>query len=164
MKRLVAALITLGLLTVVFALRRPSSAPVPSQTAAASPEQCIEQMFAAAEQGDVAAYLDCFTGPERDRLARELQDQSSEEFARGLVQTIEALKGLAVYRNSADEKDARQLQLTVERIYAHRTERQFYELVQDVDRWRVNSVRRAEAYQPAKAYGTPVFQPPAAED
>ncbi len=66
-----------------------------------TPEACIERMFAAAQRGDVTAYLDCFTGSERDRLDRELAGQPPEVFARSLRDAVATLKGRAVFRNDA---------------------------------------------------------------
>ena len=69
MKRWIAALLTLLPLAAVLLWGRRGRPPQPPAVATdSSPEACIERMFDAAGRGDVAAYLDCFTGAERERL------------------------------------------------------------------------------------------------
>ena len=162
-KRWLAALITGTLLVVVlWQSRRPPAEP--GQSGEGSPESSVQRMFTAAENGDVAAYLDCFAGEERRRLERDLADQSRDAFARSLKQAVVDLKGRAVFAPARREPGAGETELTVERIYANRTERQTYRLRREADRWRIESVRSAESYQPATPYGTPVFELPPAGD
>jgi hypothetical protein len=93
-KRAAAALVTLGLISTALWFGR-GSPPAAEGSSAAAPDECIERMFAAAERGDVEAYLDCFTGRERERLQRELTAQPRAEYARSLMQSIGDLKGRA---------------------------------------------------------------------
>jgi hypothetical protein len=158
-KRIVAAGITVGVFLVVIVLsRRPTS--VPLAQAGGSPEQCVQRLFEAAERGDVEAYLDCFAGPERERLQDQLQDQDRQEFAASLRLAIQQLKGWSVFSPSDAEPPPRDVQLTVERVYSNRTERQSYQLIRQDDRWRIHSVATMQAFQPDTAYGTPVFEMP----
>lgn len=163
MKRWIAALATLVLLGTALILGR--RAPTPhGGSIASSPEACIDQMFDAAQRGDVVAYLDCFTGPERERLDRELAGQPEEAFARSLVEAVKTLKGRAVSNaDNAETADTR-ARLTVDRVYASRTERQTYHLVAESSTWRIHSVETASAFQPYKPYGTPVYEPAESEE
>ena len=158
MKRTIAALTTLGLILAAIVWGRRQSTTTEAIVAVATPEHCIERMFDVAERGDVVAYLDCFTGPERLRLDRELSGQSLDAFASSLVQVVSELKGRAVYEASKGTGDDDQALLIVERVYASRTEKQLYALVHEPDAWRIHSVQNAEPHQPDKAYGTPVFE------
>jgi hypothetical protein len=122
-------------------------------------------MFTAAEKGDVDAYLDCFTGPQRERLERELASQPREIYARSLAESIRALKGRAVFDASFANPPSREATVTVERVYVHRLERQTYHLVNQSGVWRIDDVQTPSALQPEKAYGQPVFEPaPAGDD
>ncbi len=163
MKRWIAAVATLVLLGAALTLGRRAPTPQ-SDSTASSPDECIEQMFDAAKRGDVTAYLDCFTGPERERLERELAGQPKKAFARSLVEAVTTLKGRAVFETDTSESGDTRTLLTVDRVYATRTERQTYHLVPESDAWRINSVQTATAFQPYKPYGTPVYEPAESED
>jgi hypothetical protein len=157
-KRWIAAVATVVLLGAALMLGRRGPAPQ-ADSNASTPEECIERMFDAAKRGDVAAYLDCFTGPERERLERELAGQPEESFARSLVEAVKSLKGRAIFETDTGESGDPRTLLSVDRVYASRTERQTYHLVPDSDAWRIYSVETATAFQPYKPYGTPVYEP-----
>ncbi len=113
-------------------------------------------MFNAAAEGDVATYVDCFSGPERERLERELADKRRDAFARSLIEAVASLRGRAVF--AAGPVDADRARYTVDRVYERRTERQTYDMVRQSQTWRIERVRTAQPFQPETAYGTPVFQ------
>jgi len=162
-KRWIAAVATLVLLGAALMLGRRAPAPR-ADSVSSSPEDCIDRMFDSAQRGDVAAYLDCFTGPERERLERELAGQPKEAFARSLVEAVKTLKGRAVSKADNGESGDIRKRLTVDRVYASRTERQTYHLVPESDTWRIHSVETATAFQPYKPYGTPVYEPAESEE
>ena len=157
MKRLLAASITVAVLATVLWISR-RSAPIRVDSPANLPETCIERMFSAAEQGDVATYLDCFTGAERLRLDRELADQSRKAYATSLREALRDLKGRAVFAAGTNDQRTNEVGLTVERVYVNRAERQTYRLVRLPDRWRIANVQAVQAFQPATPYGTPVYE------
>jgi hypothetical protein len=161
-KRWIAAVATLVLLGTALVLGRRAPSPQ-VDSIASSPEECIERMFDAAKRGDVTAYLDCFTGPEKERLERELTGQPKEIFAHSLVEAVTTLKGRAVFETDTGESGDTRTLLTVDRVYASRTERQTYHLVPESDTWRIYSVETATAFQPHKPYGTPVYEPAESE-
>ena len=171
MKRTVAALATLLILGAVLWSGRGTLAPpdaAPPTGSADTPEACIERMFTAAQRGNVAAYLDCFSGPERDRLERELAGQPPEVFSRSLQGAVASLKGRAVFRNEAppaatDSAATDSAGYTVDRVYESRTERQLYQLTRQSGTWRIQSVAAANPFQPDKAYGSPVYEEPPAK-
>jgi hypothetical protein len=163
LKRWLALLATAIILAAVLIAGRGKGPPATHQPAAnstISPEQCIERMFDAAERGDVDAYLDCFTGPQRQQIERELTSQTRQSFSQSLVDAIKPLKGRAMIGSPPAEPAANQVELTVERIYANRNETQTYQLLRQSDAWRITAVRSADAFQPPITYGTPVFELP----
>lgn len=162
MKRMLAGLLTLLVLgAVLWQGRGRPPAPLPAPAAADTPEACIERMFAAAQRGDVPAYLDCFTGSERDRLERALAGQKQDAFAQSLRDAVATLKGRAVFRNGpadAAAAAADTASYTIDRVYETRTERQLYQLTCQSGLWRIETVATANPFQPDKAYGSPVYE------
>jgi hypothetical protein len=155
LKRLTTLAATLALLAaaVYFGRERSDERAAP----AASPAECIERMFAAAERGDAAAYLDCFAGVERERLLEELNSGPREKFAAALVDSVRPLKGRAVNGPASKLEGAEQASLEIERIYEHHGERQSYGLSRAAGGWRIVSIGAVERFQQAIPYGTPVF-------
>lgn len=159
MKRAIAVLSTAVLLVGALYLGRGGDGNRRDKAGAGadSPAACLDRMFSAAEKGDVAGWLNCFTGQERQRLAKDVGSQPTGEFAAGLQEAVRALKGRAIsdVGNSGPQVDA--AALWVERIYAHHTERQTYRFRRESDGWRIESLGQVEKHQPPVAYGTPVF-------
>lgn len=158
MKRPLAIAATLALLAgAIYAGRNRDGNQVAGQAAADSPAGCLERMFAAAEKGDIGVWLDCFTGGERGRLARQAESQPAEKFAASLQQAVRTLKGRAISGADASQLEGDVASLSVERIYAHHTERQSYHFRREPDGWRIDSVGAVEKHEPPIAYGTPVY-------
>lgn len=158
MKRPLAIAATLVLLAgAIYLGRSRGVSQTAAQAAADSPTGCLERMFTAAEKGDVGAWLDCFTGSERARLVRQAESQPAEKFAASLQEAVRTLKGRAVSGLNRPQSAGDMASLSVERIYAHHTERQSYHFRREADGWRIDSVGAAEKHQPPIAYGTPVF-------
>ncbi|HEX4148974.1 MAG TPA: hypothetical protein VHY20_08300 [Pirellulales bacterium] len=155
MKRAAAATLTLALLLTALWLGRGRLTA--GSSSAATPDQCIERMFAAGERGDVDAYLACFTGSQKAQVERELAAQSRASFAQGLMSAIAPLKGRAIVNQVASQLTA---EVSVERIYAHRNDLQTYDLECQSGQWRIAAVRPVQALQPPIAFGTPVFAMP----
>lgn len=160
MKRAIAVLATGVLLAGAIYMGRDRGVPRgdTSATAADSPAECLERLFAAAEQGDVPGWLDCFTGQERERSAKEVASQPTGEFAAALQEAVRTLKGRAINDVSGSGPNGDAAVLSVERIYAHHTERQRYHFRREPDGWRIESLGPVEKHQPPVAYGTPVFE------
>lgn len=157
MKRPLAIAATLALLAGAIYLGRSGGGQTAVPIAADSPAGCLERMFTAAEKRDVAAWLDCFTGSERGRLARQAESQPAEKFAASLQDAVRTLKGRAISGSNAPQSAGDTASLAVERIYVHHTERQSYHFRREADGWRIDSVGAVEKHQPPIAYGTPVY-------
>lgn len=158
MKRPLAIVATLALLAgaIYLGRDRPGSRTA-APAAADSPAACLERMFTAAEKGDVGAWLDCFSGSERSRLARQAESQPAEKFAASLQEAVRTLKGRAISGADTSQGARDVASLSVERIYAHHTERQSYHFRREADGWRIDSAGAVEKHQPPIAYGTPVY-------
>lgn len=155
MKRAATLAATLALLAAAVYFGRGQGEP--AARPAASPGECLERMFAAAERGDVEAYLACFTGAEHRRLAAERDRQPRERFAAALVDSLRPLKGRAVNGPATVADQDERATLEIERIYEHHGERQSYGLRREAGGWRIDSVGAVERFQQAIAYGTPVY-------
>lgn len=163
MKRSAALASTLLLLAGAIYLGRGAGR---SGAAADSPTACLERLFRAAETGDAATYLDCFTGPQRERLMKDADSQSRAAFAAALREAIGGLKGRVVSdpgpaapnadRGPAAPNADRAL-LSVERIYERHTERQSYHFTREPDGWRIDALGAIEKLQPPIPYATPVY-------
>lgn len=154
MKRAATLAATLALLGAAVYFGRDRS---PSDAAsAASPAECVERMFAAAERGDIEAYLACFTGAELRRLSAERDAQPRERFAAALVESVRPLKGRAI-NGPSNAPGGDRAKLEIERIYEHHGERQSYVFRREADGWRIESIGAVERFQQAIPYGTPVY-------
>lgn len=155
MKQAVAITLTLALIAGALYLGRNASEK--SDFTAASPAECLEEMYLAAERGDVDAYLDCFTGVQRQRLDAELRTESRDAFASSIAETFRTLKGRAVNDLSTDPVDGDRAQLEAERIYPQYNERQTYGFRCEGGAWRIESLGAVRRFQPPVPYGTPVY-------
>ena len=152
MKRIVAGSITALVLAALLVVAAVRSATPAAQT----PEQCLEQMFQAMKEGNVAAYLNCFTGELRDRLELNAKEQATEKFAGYLRETVAPVKGRAVYKTETSGDD--QIRLVVDRVYERRQwEYQGYRLRRESGTWKIYAIDPAELHYPPVPYGTPAF-------
>jgi hypothetical protein len=161
MKHFLAGAVTLALIAGVLLLGRRKQDT--SAAADATPENCVEQMLAAADRGDVDAYLDFFTGSQREQIERDLAQQTREGFARSLAEAQREMKGRSVQLAAADPNAAAAppsdtAEVTVERIYAHHNQRQTYLLRRTSAGWKIEDLRGAVNFQPPVPYGTPVWE------
>ena len=158
MKHWIAGLATVGLLLAVLWASRTGSRNAPP---AATPDICIQQMFAAAAAGDLDAYLACFGGEERTQMERKFAGQSRDAASAALRAAVAGMKGHAVHGSvpsaSPPERLPEVIELPVERVYAHHNELQTYRLRHKGDRCQIESIRAAGNQLPRIPYGTPVF-------
>jgi len=159
LKHWVAGFATAGLLILALWASRTGSRP--ATAAVATPDGCIQQMFAAAAAGDVDTYLNYFCGEERLQMARKFAGQSRESASAALRAVMAGMKGHAVHGSGPSAGPADRLpeviELPVERVYAHHNELQTYRLRRNGGRWQIEAIRAAGSQQPSIPYGTPVF-------
>src|SRR5579864_6184509 len=79
-----AALLILAAVVVIARLPRPgSTSAIPQDD---SPEKCVTRLLAAERQGNLGAYLECFTESKRARLETIWHDRSPKQIAAELQQ------------------------------------------------------------------------------
>jgi hypothetical protein len=120
-----------------------------------TPESAVRAFFAAAQEGDSAAYLSVISGPLKNSIGETQSQLGGKAFRESLRNSVAGLKGFAVSRSSdvADDRVA----LEVELVFADRSERQRFGLVRESRGWSIATLDRAEVEKPAAAYGAPVY-------
>jgi hypothetical protein len=163
MKRTLAATLTVLLMGLLLwsGLHRPvgsthkNLAKIDSEAPATvdPAEARIAALMESARLGDVAAYLDAFSGPLRERLAREASERGGA-FADDLRKASLARKSHAVFTPEPDGPDA--ARVTVESVYPDRNERQTYRVEREASGgWRVTGVETVRSHQPKAKFGSP---------
>ena len=162
MKRLAAGLLTAALMALLIrsGLRSPESgtgiaaeASPAGDAPLAGAEARVRALLLDASAGDVAAYLDAFAPPLRDRLAREADEQGRAAFAGSLRSAASARKGHAVFAPEGDGPDG--ARVVVESVFPDRNERQTYRLDRSGGAWRVADVEDVRARRPVAKFGAP---------
>jgi hypothetical protein len=163
MKRAVAGVVTIALMALLlWSGTRRQGAPAPveelprleTQTAATgAAEARIHGLLASAARGDVSAYLDAFTGPLRDRLAREVEERGRDVFAADLATASRARKSHAVFAAEPLGPDA--ASVAVEAVYLDRNERQTYHVEKSGAVWLVSGVESLKSRPPSSRFGAP---------
>ena len=155
MKRKVAFLVTLvALLAIVkFGQHRPAT-NLPNDE---QPMACVDRMFTAASRGDVAAYVDCFSGLELQAIQRSLGQESKVAASDSLRKTMSDLRGWAVVDPPPDTPNSFQCSVVVERIYSGRIDRLRLDMLRIMGFWKICRVEPTQSSQPPVAYGTPIM-------
>ena len=129
--------------------------PAPSPVAAEpAPQDAIYAMLDAARQGNVNAYLECYTGAMRMSLEASLRESGGDSFARYLRDSNAAVKGVAV--GEPEKTGANEWRARVEYVYQDRNEVQNVFLEKAGAAWKIARVDGAERVKTLVPYGTPV--------
>lgn len=139
--------------------RRNAAPPIASSSLAPArkepaPQDPIYAMLDAARQGDVQAYLACYSGAMRTALEASVRESGADEFAKYLRGSNAAIKGVAIAQPeqlSPDESRAR-----VEYVYQDRNEIQNVYLERSAGSWKIARVDGAERIKTLVPYGSPV--------
>ena len=167
MKRIIAGLLTVALMGVLlWSGRKRPAAPgrVGAEPGRGAMRPTRPRCGSAAcskvpANGDVAGYLDCFSGPLRQRLEREVSERGRDVFAADLKRAARSRKSHAIFAVEPEGADA--ARITVETVYPDRNERQTYHLAQETGGWLVNDVETVRSQVPKARYGTPAsYQEP----
>ena len=157
-RRLISVIGAAGLIAVVLLLSRERSAETPAVNA--SPEdtvdRCLERMLEAARVGDLDAYLDCFSGPLRERLAREIASRQRDAAAAELQSGEADLKSFATHPLMPPREGEGEAVVTLERIYARRHDLQRVRLQNRNGAWKIVELVPVDRVAPPIPYGTPV--------
>src|SRR5438105_336717 len=119
MKRIVAGVLTVALMGLLLwsGLKRPAGQDGPgtirSGNNAPDPSEArLSTLLQSAWNGDVTAYLDCFSGPLRQRLEREVNERGRDVFAADLRRAARSRKSHAIFAVEPEEGAA--ARITVE--------------------------------------------------
>ena len=165
MKRGLAALLTVGLMTVLVWIGshrtttttqdNVANSLTPADTGLtpiSSPaEQRVQMLLASAGAGDVSAYLGAFTGALKERLSRSVEERGRETFAGDLKRATQARKSHAVFAAEPDGPNA--ALVTVESVYPDQNERQTFRVEKTDAGWFVTGVETLKSRQPSSKYG-----------
>ena len=163
MRRILAGILTVALMGLLLwsGSRRPAVTPEGTEAddPAAGAEGRVRALLGSARDGDVAAYLDAFSGPLRWRLEREVAERGRDAFAAELRRAARARKSHAVFAPEPEGPDT--VRIAVETVYPDHNERQTYRLDKTPDGWFVTEVDSVRGHTPRAKFGTPAsFQEP----
>ena len=115
---------------------------------------CIESLLSSARAGDVAKYLSAFTGPLRDRLAREADEIGRDAFAQRLRQASMCRKSHAIFAPEPLGTGLEGAWITAESAYTDRIERQRFRLERSSSGWLVTEIETAREHVPKARLGS----------
>ena len=122
--------------------------------AGVAPQDTVYRMMDAARDGDVRAYLGCYTGQMESTL-RQIVAEKGEAALTSYIRNFNAsVKGVAIQepQSTAD----REVRLRVEFVYRDRNEAQTYYLEQGGGNWKIARQENAEGVKTLVPYGTAV--------
>jgi hypothetical protein len=167
MKRIVAGVLTVALMGVLLYLgaNRPEgtsprgTGASPSDSKPDPAEARLSTLLESAWNGDVAGYLNCYAGPLRERLEREVNERGRAVFASDLRRAARSRKSHAIFAVEPEGEAA--ARIVVETVYPDRNERQTYHLAEQGGLWLVSDVETIRSQVPKARYGTPAtYQEP----
>jgi hypothetical protein len=128
----------------------PGSRP----SATVTPQDTVYRMLDAARDGDVPAYLRCYTG-QMDSTLRQIVSEKGEPALAAYIRNFNAsIKGVAI--QEPQPVSDREVRLRVEFVYQDRNEAQLYYLEQAGGNWKISRLENTEGVQTPVPYGTPV--------
>jgi hypothetical protein len=113
-------------------------------------------MLEQSRAGSVEGYMNCFTGSMREQLEVTARGMTLPRFSEYLRESIEKVKGVAVYDVQRSGEGA--ATLVVEYVYQDQNERQRMSLRKEGESWRVESAEPSRRIQPVIPYGKPVTE------
>ena len=99
----------------------------------------------AAEQGDVAGYLRCFSGPKEDELEALAAERGEGAFSDALKRINAGIRGIALY--DAAQISGDRLRITCETLYENHNERQIVTLQSRRTGWRIVRLENLGAFK-----------------
>jgi hypothetical protein len=120
----------------------------------AAPQDTIYGMLDAARTGNVASYLDNYTGALQASLREAIRESTDKGFAKYLQESNAAVKGVAV--SEPQRLGEGMVNVRVEYVYADRNEVQNLRLEKMNNEWKIAGINGAEQVKALVPYGTPV--------
>jgi hypothetical protein len=160
MKKIVAGMLTVALMGLLLWSGRNRPAGTSPLAPGASPssnkpdpaEARLATLLKTAGAGDLTGYLNCFTGPLRDRLEREVNERGRDVFTADLKRAAGSRKSHAIFAVEPEGPSA--ARIVVETVYLDRNERQTYHLTEQSGAWLVADVETIRSQVPKARYGT----------
>lgn len=155
MKNRWPAMITFALLVAAFialSQRERLAGMKWGKTQAASPEDIIWQMSDAARAGNVAAYLDCYSGALKQNLEKTASEMGAARFSEYLKQLNNEITGIAV--SDLAQTNAQEAELRVEFVFRGKNEAQTHHFKLVNGKWKIDRVDDAERLKVLIPYGT----------
>jgi len=121
--------------------------------AGATPQDTVYRMMDAARDGDVPAYLDCYTGQMESGLRQIAKEKGDEALAQYIRNFNASVKGVAI--QEPQSTGDREVRLRVEFVYRDRNEAQIYYLQQSGS-WKISRQENTEGVKTLVRYGTAV--------
>jgi len=127
----------------------------PARAAAgATPQDTVYRMMDAARDGDVRAYLGCYSGQMESTL-RQIAAEKGEAALAAYIRNFNAsVKGVAIQEPQSTTE--REVRLRVEFVYRDRNEAQNYYLEQAGTSWKITRQENTEGVKTLVPYGTTV--------
>jgi len=125
-----------------------------AEQSAATPEDVLWRMSDAAREGNVPAYLDCFSGSLRQHLQKTMAEMGEAQFSEYLKKLNDEVTGIAV--SDLKPVDAQEATLKVEFVFRGKTEAQQHHFRLVEGKWKIDGVETAERVKVLIPYGTAV--------
>ena len=153
---IITALLILGALLFFTQRERWSNWRLTTQTpvSPASPEDVVWRMSDATRDGDVKAYLDCFTGELRQKLEKTAAEMGEAQFSQYLKKLNDEVTGIAV--SDLEQTDPQSAAMRVEFVYRGKNESQKHRFRSIDGAWKIEGVDSAENVKVLVPYGTDV--------
>jgi hypothetical protein len=155
MKKRLPAIVTILLIAgaLVFLTQRERLSGWKWETkTAATPEDVVWRMSDATRDGDVQAYLDCFSGALKQNLQKTAADMGEAQFSQYLKKLNDEVTGVAV--SDLEQANEGTATLNVEFVFRGRNEAQkhSFEIVAGV--WKITRIDGAQQIKTLIPYGT----------
>ena len=122
--------------------------------AGSTPQETVYRMMDAARDGNVRAYLGCFTG-EMQTTLRQIVAEKGEGALESYIRNFNAsVKGVALQEPTSVAE--REVRIRVEFVYRDRNEAQTYYLDRSGGSWKIARQENAEGVKTPVPYGTTV--------
>lgn len=117
-----------------------------------TPQDVIYNMLDAARDGNLAPYLDSYTGQMEQSLRKSIAESGEPGFAKYLRESNASLKGIALQEPQA--LTGREVKVRVEYVFHDRNEVQFLYLEKTARGWKIARADTAERIKTSVPYGT----------
>ncbi len=156
MKKRLPAIITVLLIAgaiAFFARRNQTTSTVKTL---ATPEDLVWRMSDASREGDVEAYLDCFSGALKENLRKTVAEMGEAQFSQYLKRLNGEMTGIAV--SDFEQINETEAALRVEFVFRGRNEAQKHHFKLINGSWKIGKLDGSEQIRPLTPYGADVIE------